>query len=468
MRTAQLAATTALPGLLLKPGMIFADAGVTTLESLRARQQELLAGSQQLVMAADEAGRDLTADEQTQINDNAIEVERLDGQITAREQAALALGRQPGGGRRTVPEPTAANPRPGPRGIPATVRDGKNGFQSFGDFAQCVKAGAVGDITAQQKLSAAATTYGNEGTGADGGFVVPPDFRREIAQKVTGEASLLSRTDKLTTGSNSMVLPTDETTPWEDSDGIVSRWEGEAATLQESKPSLGTDQVRLSKLTTMVKVTDELLEDAALLDTYLRAKAPIKMNAKINTAIISGSGRGMPLGILKSPSLVSVAKETSQAADSILFENVTNMIARLYVNDPAAVVWLINQNTLPQLMRMKFDAAASSPVPVWLPANGLAGQRFSTLNGYPVVPVQACPKLGDQGDIILADMSQYMTASKGQDIRLDISIHLHFDQDITAYRFIMRLAGQPWWQNPITPQNASEALGSFIVIDDRP
>jgi HK97 family phage major capsid protein len=59
------------------------------------------------------------------------------------------------------------------------------------------------------------------------------------------------------------------------------------------------------------------------------------------------------------------------------------------------------------------------------------------------------------GDIILVDLSQYMTVTKG-DIRTDVSIHLYFDQDLTAFRFIFRVAGQPWWSNKIIPQNPKD------------
>jgi HK97 family phage major capsid protein len=449
--------------MLIPAGAIFAMASpADRIAALESKREELLNASQAIIDGLGDDD-DLSDDQVKQIQDNKADVEKIDGQISAL-QSLLPKGQ----GRKSQPENNGGKGNgkiePQPR-----LNAGTGGFKNFGEFAQCVRAAAGGDqaASAQQRLMNAATTYGNEGTGADGGFAVPPDFRREIAEKVAGEGSLLARTDRLITSSNSMILPKDETTPWQTSGGILSYWEGEGQSMTETKLAMKQDSVRLNKLTTLVKVTDELLDDAALLDSYLRRKAPVKMNAKLNTAIINGTGVGQPLGILRSGALVTVSKETSQAADSIYFENIVNMEARLYASNPDSVVWLINQNTLPQLMSMRFVRSATSPVPVWLPANGLAGQRFSTLMGKPVIPVQACPKLGDLGDIILADMSQYMTATKGMDIRTDVSIHLHFDQDITTYKFVMRVAGQPWWSTTITPQNASETLGAFVALAER-
>lgn len=453
----------AVSSLVPAAGVIFAMA--QTVESLRARQQELQEASAAIIDGAGD--NDLSEEQLATIKANATEIENLARQVEARESVARPAA---GAGRRTDAEP--GNPGNGsrPAAVPAQPRGdvGRGGFRNMGEFSLCVRDAITrADAGAQTRLRNAATTYGSEGVGADGGFLVPPDFRREIVEKVMGEGSLLDRTDRLVTASNSMVLPKDETTPWQNSGGILSYWEGEADALQETKVALQTNNIRLNKLTTLVKVTDELLEDAALLDTYLRRKAPVKMTAKINTAIINGTGVGQPLGILRSGALVTVPIEVSQEADSIYFENIIKMASRLYVGDNATPVWLINQNTLPALSSMRFVRTADSPVPVWLPANGLAGRRFSTLMGYDVVPVQACPKLGDLGDIILGDMSAYLTATKGTDIRTDVSIHLHFDQDITSYRFIMRVAGQPWWAAPITPQNASETLGSFIALEAR-
>ncbi len=115
------------------------------------------------------------------------------------------------------------------------------------------------DQGAVTRLHAAATTFGSEGTGADGGFMVPPEFRTAIVEKVMGENSLFSRTDQQTTSSNSIVFPLDETTPWQTSGGIQAYWENEGGLKTQSKPLLGQETIRLNKLIALVPVTDELL-----------------------------------------------------------------------------------------------------------------------------------------------------------------------------------------------------------------
>jgi HK97 family phage major capsid protein len=87
--------------------------------------------------------------------------------------------------------------------------------------------------------------------------------------------------------------------------------------------------------------------------------------------------------------------------------------------------------------------------------------------GRPVVPVEAASTIGDKGDIALVDWSQYMGLTKGRDIQTDVSMHIYFDQDLTAFRFVLRVAGQPLWGSTITPENGSLTRSWAVVLEDR-
>jgi HK97 family phage major capsid protein len=82
-----------------------------------------------------------------------------------------------------------------------------------------------------------------------------------------GSDSLLARTDQQTTSVNQITFPTDETTPWQTSGGVLVNWEQEAAAAAQSKPALGENTVRAYKLRALVPVTEELLADAGALST---------------------------------------------------------------------------------------------------------------------------------------------------------------------------------------------------------
>lgn len=346
----------------------------------------------------------------------------------------------------------------------------KGDFKSLGDFAMAVKDATRGRVDPRLIVNAP-STYGSEGVGADGGFAVPPDFRKEIVARVTGEDSLLSMTDNMPTTSNTAILPVDETTPWQSTSGIQAYWEGEGAPVKQSKPELQANIIRLNKLTALVPVSEELFEDVASLEFYLKRKAPEKINFKVNDALVTGTGVGMPLGILNAPCTVSVAKETSQPADTIVAENLMKMWARCYGPCRNNASWFYNQDIETQIMAAAIkikNVAGTENVggfPVYMPPGGLSSTPYATLFGRPMIPTQACKTLGDKGDIILGDMKQYFTATR--DLRQEISIHLWFDHDIVAFKFVLRVAGQPWLSAPISPLNGSNTLSPFVVLDER-
>jgi HK97 family phage major capsid protein len=447
------AAFALLEDLLRRPGVfVTIRAEAQPLERLEARAEKLHNEIEAICAAADHTERDLTAEEKDKAKKLKADLDALDEDIALRKSLLPRSA-----GRRADPQ------------APVAVRaaDPTHGFRNIGEFAKAVRMAALNPSSVDKRIVAAApSTAGNEGTGADGGFIVPPDFRNSIWQKVMGDGSLAERCDQNVTAGNSITIPADESTPW-DSSGITAYWESELAATSPSKPVFSLKTSRLNKMTALVPVSEELLEDAPMLDGYLRMKAPQKMRAKLNTAIVRGTGAGQPLGILTSPSLITQDQAVIspvQGASTFVYENVVDMWARLYSECRGNAVWLINQSVEPQLNAMRFVTNSASPVPAYMPAGGLSGSPYGTLLGRPVVPVQPCSALGTVGDVILVDLTQYMIVTKGQDIRTDVSMHLYFDAAAMAYRFIMRVSGQPWWGSTISPENGANTLGWAVAL----
>lgn len=472
--------------------VIAADAD-PTVEGYRTRQQELLDSQTAILARADAEKRELTTEERTEITALCAEFDRLGGEIELRERtAAQAAALNAPRGRQLEPDPIGnqGDPAPTPASTPPVTRNaaqrpvdgvhripaqprvanGMFGFRNFGEFARAVKSAnpKFGGETDKRLLqNAAASTYGNEGTGQDGGFLVPPDMRSEIMERVFGEDSLVSRTDRQRTSSNTISFPADMTTPWGTS-GIQAYWTGEGATKTQSKPQFEQVTVKANTLAALIPVTEELLEDAPALDGYLRRKAPEIMDFKISDAILRGTGAGMPLGILSSPALVTVSKEAGQAADTIVAANIAKMYARMPARSRQSAVWVINPDAEAVLPLMTLGQ-----MPVYLPPGGLSASPYGLLMGRPVIPHQVMETLGDLGDIGFFDLNQYLTLTKtggGRDsngMRADVSIHLWFDQDLVAYRFTIRLGGQPWWSAPISPRDGTNTISPFLILEAR-
>jgi HK97 family phage major capsid protein len=475
---------------------------MNTIEQLRQRLEELTLASQSIFSAADTDNRELTEDEEGQVEANQAEFERVSKQISLRQRSAEQTTELSGTqGRRADPERPRQNEGNGTgagggngngtggvnqagRGAagarrvlpePRRPTDPKNGFRGMGEFLQCVRMATASPQQADARLlirQDTTSTYSNEGVGAEGGYSVPPDFRAAIMEKIMAPDSILGMCDQLPTASNTITFPTSETEPWNDTTGVQTAWEGEGQLKPQSKIDLSTGAIRLNKITSVVPVTDELLEDAPALDGYIRRKVPEKMDFKVGLAIIQGTGTGMPLGILNSAARVTVAAGAAPSG-TIQYPHVVSMYARMYAPSRRNAVWLISPEVEPQLLTMQFMVAPGAlpnppAVPMYMPAGGLNNAPYATLLGRPVVPHDACNQLGAEGDIIFADLSSYLTVIKaGPQIRTDVSIHVFFLQDLTAFRFVMRIGGQPWWSRPIQPRVGSFTRSTFVTLQAR-
>lgn len=456
---------------------LFRNDGAPKLEDLKAKLLNLFEQIEGVQAKADEEGRALSDEEKKELDDLWNLHNDLEDDIGRREKMEAAGERlSKSYGRRSEPMDTpqpgerAAEPKPTPGHRVETRLGAQNdraqwGWQSFGQFAKAVSNATKSGGRIDPRLVAnAPTSYGQEGVGADGGFAVPPDFRTDIVEKVMGPETLYGRTDQLTSSSNTVTIPVDETTPWQTSGGILAYWESEGGQLTQSKPALEPRSARLNKLTALVPVTEELLEDAPMIDSYLRRKAPEKMDYKISDAIVNGDGVGKPLGILNSGALISVTKDSGQAADTLSFNNLNSAYSRMYAPWRSGAIWLINQDVEPQLHGLSFPGDSR---PVYMPAGGISGSPFGTIFGRPVVAHEVCGTIGDLGDVIFVNLGQYMTIRKVAGVRVDTSMHLFFDYDMTAFRFIIRIAGQPWWNQVITRASGSNTLSWAVAIAAR-
>ena len=354
----------------------------------------------------------------------------------------------------------------------AAIDDPRAGFKHFGEFALAVKDACQPGKRPDDRLALMAKTASGlgENTGADGGFLVPTEFIQQILDRVYAVNNLLAMTDSYTVASNVIAFPRSAET----SRATGSRWGGVRAYWRDEGeqntavfPTFGRLQLTLRKLFVMINASDELLSDSQgiALEQYLFRVASEEINFVVSDAILNGTGSGQPLGILNSACLVTTAKESSQSAATVVTNNIVKMWAAMFAPCRQNAVWLIHQDVEPQLYTMTIGTSGAQIV-AYMPPGGLSANPYATLMGRPVIPVEWCATLGNVGDIILADLRQYVTATKGM-IETALSIHLRFDYDESVFRFIFRIDGQPWWTAPLTPYKGSDVQSCFVALAAR-
>lgn len=440
--------------------------------------------------SAGESVRDFTAEEQKQYDDLRAEHGRLQAAIdreallAASEATAAPVATVNGNG-------TNASGAPSVRielGQERRELDAQGGFQSFGEFAQCVIQGSLQNGRIDPRLrsmerdprAAAPSTYGGEGVGTDGGFLLPPQYASDIFTLSQTDDSLLPYTDGVTVSGNSMVFPKDETTPW-GTDGVRAYWQAEAVAATATKPKFGATMLRLHKLMGLVPLTNELIDDGSALASYITPLIARSVRWKTNEALLFGTGNGQPLGMLTGATTgaqttvagIVQAKDAAQAANTLSMLNFANMASRL----PAGAgpsLWLITPDAFPLLFTLTIGN-----VPAYLPFNqplqasvmgdGATGTAAEgMLLGRPVFKSQHAAALSAQGDVILVAPQWYRTITKsGEGITTASSMHLYFDADAMAFRATFRIDGQPKLLAPIAQAKGSKTLSPFIALEAR-
>lgn len=418
---------------------------------MKAKREDARLKAMAVLNKAEAEDRFLSEDEQKDIDKYEEEIRAWDESI-GRAEKLLAI----------EPEDRSTEK---PEVKPTPAKDNEKRFASFGEQLMAAYRAAMPGGKVDERLSTRAASGLNETTPSDGGFLVQQDFVTELLKRTYETGILASKVKKIpiSTNANGMKINAiDEDSRANGSrwGGVQTYWEGEADEITASKPKFRQMELSLKKLTGLCYATDELLQDAAALEAVIRQAFAEEFGFKIDDAILSGSGEGEPLGILNSGAIVTVAKEASQT-DTITVENLIKMWNRLWSRSRANAVWYINQELEPYLYTLKIGDK-----PVYIPAGGLSEKPYGTLFGRPVVPIEQCSAAGEVGDIILADIGQYLLIDKGG-IKSASSIHVRFLYDENVFRFIYRVDGKPIWTKPLTPYKGSATVSPFVTLAKR-
>jgi hypothetical protein len=109
------------------------------------------------------------------------------------------------------------------------------------------------------------------------------------------------------------------------------------------------------------------------------------------------------------------------------------MMSRMFAGSFGNSFWLCHQSTIPQLLTLSVSVGTGGD---HIPVMTRSGGGFEILT-RPVVFTEKTEKLGDLGDIMLIDASQYVVGLRSE-MRFDTSIHVAFVTD----EILARLSGR--------------------------
>lgn len=428
----------------------------------RAKVQELIDKKTQLEeqMAAEQEAA--AADEELRASYNQG---KAAAPAAAKKPAAAPAGALASRGRRTTSGAGAAAGLQLGKPRESFEADPKKGFKSHREFLNCViQAGRGYTEDKRLKYLAAGSDEARGNSDAAGGYLIPTGFSPNLMQINTDDDPLAGLTTNIPMDNPIVKIPAraDKNHSTSVSGGLTVTRRPDTVALTASQMTLEQVSLEAHGLFGLSYATEELLTDSPIsFAALLSAGFSSQFAAHLMKERISGTGIGEYLGVINSPCLVSVTAESGQAVDTILFENVVKMRARCY--GYAKAIWLANHDTLPQLMLMNQNVGTGG-VPVWQPS--AREDAPDLLFGRPLIFTEFAKTVGDAGDLILGNWSEYLEGVL-QPLQSEESIHVRFVNHERAFKFWTRNAGAPWWRVALTPQNSTATLSPFVVLAAR-
>ena len=232
----------------------------------------------------------------------------------------------------------------------------------------------------------------SEGTDSEGGYLVPDEYENTLVQALEGENVIRTRSHVITTSSGTHKIPVVA------SKGEAS-WIDENGAYPEDDDTFAQVNIDAHKVGTIIKVSEELLNDSAFnLESYFAQEFGRRIGKKEEEAFINGNGSSKPTGILTSAEVgVTAASDKAITADELidLFYSLKGVYRR-------NAVWVLNDTTVKAIRKLKDDNGQY----IWQPA--LKDGDHDTLLGRPILTTGAMPEIAaDAKPVIFGDLSYY-------------------------------------------------------------
>lgn len=245
-----------------------------------------------------------------------------------------------------------------------------------------------------------ATNALKTGSDPDGGYLVPDEFEKQLIQKLQEANIMRSISHVIQTNNGEHKIPVVA------SEGTAA-WLDEEAAYTESNTQFSQVSLSAHKLGTLIKVSEELLNDSAFdLISYLSGEFGRRLGNAEEKAFLTGTGTNQPTGILNDTNGAS-AGSTAAKADVLTFDDLIDLFYSLKSPYRQSAVFLMNDDTVKAIRKLK----DKNDQYIWQPSTQ-AGQPDRILN-RPVYTSPYMPALAASAKpILFGDFNYYWIADR--------------------------------------------------------
>lgn len=238
------------------------------------------------------------------------------------------------------------------------------------------------------------------GADSEGGYLVPDEFERTLIEALQEENIFRQLAKVITTSSGDKKIPvvaTKGTASWVDEEGVIP----------EADDAFGQVSIGAYKLATMIKVSEELLNDSVFnLESYIAKEFARRIGAKEEEAFFVGDGTGKPTGIFNTTGGAGIGV-TAASATAITIDEVMDLFYSLKSPYRKNAVFVMNDATVKTIRKLK-DGNGQY---IWQPSLQ-AGQPDTILNRPVKTSVYVPTILATAKAIAFGDFGYYWVADR--------------------------------------------------------
>jgi len=424
---------------------------------------EKIDSANEIKLSAEKDERELTEEEIGQIEALLAEAEELKEKAKKVDSLNGKLGRALEGLERPKAKKVKSTPSVSVEvDEPNFIKDPKKGFEKPIDFFKAIIDNTMKGIK-DERLDFLATQGSDESqTLSDpyGGFLVPEGFSPNVLMIKSEADPTVGRTMNIPMSTPSINIPARVDTDHSSTvAGGINVYRGsETVDATASRAQFKQVNLRANWLSGANYVTQDLLDDSPIsVAAIIEQSFGDAFRDKLFDEKLNGTGAGEYEGIRNSGCFISVTKESAQTADTIVFQNVVKMRARCYGFKNA--IWLCNMDAMGQIAALN-DGTNN----IWMPS--AQSDVPDRLLGQPIFFTTYTETLGDAGDILLCNFTQYLEGTY-MPLQTAESIHVRFLAHETCFRFSMRNDGRSWWHSALTPRKGASTISPFVGLAAR-
>jgi len=254
---------------------------------------------------------------------------------------------------------------------------------------------AFWDVTRKKEVTPEMKNTLNEGSDTEGGYLVPDEFENKLVTGLKENTVIRAHAHVITTSGGLHKIPVVA------SHGSVS-WIDEEGAYTESDETFGQVQLDAHKVGTIIKVSEELLNDSAFdLENYIAEEFTRRIGDKEEEAFLTGNGTGKPTGILNATGGGQVGVTTASAT-AITADELIDLYYSLKAPYRKKAIWVLNDTTIKAIRKLK-DSNGN-----YLLQPALKDGEVSTILGRPYFTSAYAPEIAAGAKTILfGDLSYY-------------------------------------------------------------